>query len=149
MTSPTAVRYDPWLDLNQNWPHVDLVVESMSGDLLGEVRGDGAVIALRADTSGAQRRCTLAHEIVHLERGLPVDDSWLYREEALVHRETARRLIPLAELGAAIRAAGGDHDRAALAQALDVDRDTLDVRLADLQRWERVQIRRRLRRHSA
>ena len=41
----------------------------MGGDLLGEVRDDGRLIALRAETTDAQLRCTLAHELVHLERG--------------------------------------------------------------------------------
>ncbi|HEX8305592.1 MAG TPA: hypothetical protein VF612_12000, partial [Jatrophihabitans sp.] len=68
MTSPPSTRrlpssaaglaapYDPWADLRQNWPHVKVVIERMTGDLLGEVRDDGRLIALRADTSAAQRR---------------------------------------------------------------------------------------------
>ena len=62
--------YDPWADLRQNWPDVKVVIEPMTDDLLGEVRDDGRLIALRADTSAAQRRCTLTHELVHLERGI-------------------------------------------------------------------------------
>ena len=118
----------------------------MTGDLLGEAREDGAVIALRAGTSAAQRRCTLAHEIVHLERGLRDCGPWLHREEQTVHRTAARRLITVSELAAAIRDLGRADDRAALAQALDVDTETLLVRLATLEPAERRALRRALAR---
>src|SRR5438270_283679 len=106
-------RYDPWLDVRLNWPAVRVVIERMTGDLLGEVRDGGAVIALRAGTSAAQRRCTLAHEIVHLERGLRDCGQWLHREEQAVHRTAARRLITVTELAAAIRDLGTADDHGA------------------------------------
>ncbi|HEU5270905.1 MAG TPA: ImmA/IrrE family metallo-endopeptidase [Jatrophihabitans sp.] len=141
---PPAGRYDPWRDVRLNWPEVRVVIERMTGDLLGEARDGGAVIALRAGTSAAQRRCTLAHEIVHLERGLRDCGQWLHREEQAVHRTAARRLITLADLVAALRDLGGADDPGALAQALDVDRETLSVRLATLDRDERRALRRAL-----
>ena len=121
-----------------------MVIERMTGDLLGEARDGGAVIALRAGTSAAQRRCTLAHEIVHLERGLRDCGQWLHREEQAVHRTAARRLITVTDLVAAIRDLGRADDPAALAQALDVDRETLAVRLAALDPDERRALRRAL-----
>ncbi len=136
--------YDPWVDLRQNWPHVTVVIEPMTGDLLGEVREGGRVIALRADTSAAQRRCTLAHELVHLERGIQDCGPWLQREEDQVHAEASLRLIPLASLASAIRALGGTDDPAALAQWLDVDGDTLATRLSRLSRSEHAALRRSL-----
>ncbi len=142
------VRYDPWQDVRQNWPNVRVVIEPMHGDLLGEVRDGGTVIALRAGTSAAQRRCTLAHEIVHLERGLHDCGQWLYREELAVHLTAARRLITLGELIAAIRDLGNVEDRAALAQLLDVDSETLTLRLNVLDRDERRGLRRALVRSS-
>ena len=160
MTSPSTTRhrpsgssriaspYDPWVDLRQNWPHVKVVIERMTGDLLGEVRDDGRVIALRADTSAAQRRCTLAHELVHLERGILDCGPWLQREEGLVHAEVSLRLIPLASLAAAIRALGGADDPAALAQWLEVDSETLAVRLSRLSSAERRMLRRSLARQT-
>lgn len=146
--SGSAAPYDPWADLRQNWPHVKVVIEPMTGDLLGEVRDDGQVIALRADTSAAQRRCTLAHELVHLERGILDCGPWLQREEDLVHAEVSRRLIPLATLTAAIRALGGADDLAALAQWLDVDSETLAVRLSRMTATERRTLRRSLVRQT-
>jgi hypothetical protein len=150
---PTSARqlpapYDPWLDLRQNWPHVAVVIEPMTGDLLGEVRDDGRVIALRADTSAAQRRCTLTHELVHLERGILDCGPWLQREEDMVHAEVSQRLIPLASLAAAIRELGGVDDPAAIAHWLEVDSETLAVRLDRMRSAERRLLRRALARQS-
>src|SRR4051812_11136095 len=105
--SPRRVpdRYDPWHDLAVNWPDVEIVIEPMGGRLLGVLRYP--IIALRAGTSAAQRRCTLTHEIVHLERGVGDCGPWSGREELQVHREVARRLIPIDELAAAVRELGG------------------------------------------
>lgn len=147
-TSGIAVPYDPWVDLRQNWPHVTVVIERMTGDLLGEVRDDGQVIALRADTSAAQRRCTLTHELVHLERGILDCGPWLQREEDLVHAEVSLRLIPLASLAAAIRALGGADDFAALAHWLEVDSETLALRLSRMSTAERKMLRRLLARQA-
>jgi hypothetical protein len=147
-TSGSRPAYDPWADLRQNWPNVTVVIEPMTGDLLGEVRDYGRVIALRADTSAAQRRCTLTHELVHLERGILDCGPWLQREEGLVHAEVSLRLIPLTSLIAAIRSLGGADDPAALAQWLEVDSETLAVRLSRLTRAERRMLRRSLARQT-
>jgi len=144
----TSGPYDPWADLRQNWPDVTVVIEPMTDDLLGEVRDDGRLIALRADTSAAQRRCTLTHELVHLERGILDCGPWLQREEDLVHAEASRRLIPLDSLAAGIRELGGADDPAALAHWLDVDSETLAVRLHRMSGAERRALRRALARQS-
>jgi len=139
-----ATPYDPWQDAHQNWPDTQVVIERMAGDLLGEVRDGGRLIALRAGTSYAQRRCTLTHELVHLERGLLECGPWAQREELLVHDEVARRLILLGALAAAIRMSGTAEDLPALAQSLDVDTETLQLRFARLDRSERRMLRRSL-----
>lgn len=135
---PLQTRYDPWQDLAANWPEVEVVIEPMAGRLLGVLRYP--VIALRAGTSSAQRRCTLAHEIVHLERGVADCGPWAGREEMLVHREVARRLIPLTLLVATVRDLGGQAQLNELAQALDVDLETAQCRLAMLTPGERAAI---------
>ena len=142
--SRTSNPYDPWLDAQQNWPDVRIVIEPMTGDLLGEVRDDGRLIALRAGTSAAQRRCTLTHELVHLERGLTDCGRWADREELLVHTTVAFRLITPAALVAAVRDLGGSDDRPALAQLLEVDSETLQLRLSRISPAERRMLRRRL-----
>jgi hypothetical protein len=133
-----SAAYDPWADLAGNWPEVEVVLEPMRGTLLGELRYP--VIALRAGTSAAQRRCTLAHEIVHLERGVGDCGPWAAREELLVHAEAARRLIRLEDLAAALR--GTEASPPALAQALDVDVQTLALRMDRLTSHERRRLRR-------
>lgn len=132
-------RYDPWRELATNWPAVEVVIEPMTGSLLGELRYP--IIALRAGTSAAQRRCTLTHELVHLERGTGECGFFARREEAVVHAEVARRLVRGADLTATVRALGAGRDLAALADALDVDRETLMLRLAQLTpaEWRSVQ----------
>jgi hypothetical protein len=143
-----SAPYDPWHDLSENWPHVQVVVEPMCGDLLGEVRNNGQLIALRAETTDAQLRCTLAHELVHLERGLFDCGPWAQREEILVHTEVALRLVPIDALGAAIRALGTAEDIPALAHALEVDSETLRLRLSRLTRTDRARLRRSLVRQA-
>ena len=133
------LRYDPWLDLAENWPEVVVRIEHMPGRLLGELCYP--VIALRADTSPGQRRCTLTHEIVHLERGVRDCGRWLAREEWYVDREVAHRLLPVDILAPAIRAAGGIEDLPEIARQLDVDPATLRMRLGLMTRGERTRIR--------
>lgn len=132
----SEAAYDPEVDLATNWPEVRVVVEPMEGRLLGELRYP--VIALRAGTSAAQRRCTLTHEIVHLERGTGDCGPWAAREERLVQQEVARRLVPLGRLRLALREAGGDANLPALARLLEVDMETARIRLAMLSPAERT-----------
>lgn len=116
-----------------------MVIEPMAGRLLGELRYP--TIALRAGTSAAQRRCTLTHELVHLERGISDCSAWAAREERYVHSEVARRLVPPDLLGWAICDAGGTADLARVAQSLDVDLETLALRLELVTPDERNRIR--------
>lgn len=141
--APLHGVYDPWLDLRENWPHLHVVVEPMAGRLLGELRYP--VIALRAGTTAAQRRCTLTHEIVHLERGVRDCGPWTDREERHVHAEVARRLVTTEQFVRAVREVGGIQggpaDLLRLAQALDVDRETMRVRLSLVTAAERRRVR--------
>jgi hypothetical protein len=130
VTAPHLNGFDPWALLATRWPEVDVVVEPMAGRLLGQLRYP--VIALRAGTSAAQRRCTLTHELVHLERGVRDCGPWADREEASVEAEAARRLITVHDLRRALRELGCRPTLAPLATALDVDSQTLRTRLAGL-----------------
>lgn len=140
MTARPAA-YHPWRELRDRWPEVEVRIEPLPGDLLGELRYP--VISLRAGTSAAQRRCTLTHELVHLERGAGDCGRWAAREEHLVHAEVARRLVPIDLLIRAIRDSGGTAEPAALAALLDVDTETLVLRVRLLTRPERSRIRAR------
>lgn len=67
----------------------------------GTVRrtGDGWVITLHAGLDRVGRRCALAHELIHVERGIVhASRATMVREEAIVRAETARRLVPCGEL---------------------------------------------------
>ena len=62
-------------------------------------RGDH--ITIEETATRRQRRALLAHELIHVERGIghPVATAaTMEREEAIVRRETAVRLVPLLEL---------------------------------------------------
>lgn len=88
------------------------------------------------------QRCTLAHELIHVERGPVLDEPTLAaREELAVEKETARRLIGVRELGEAMV----ESDRLGhVAELLGVDPDTLTVRLTHLHPVERAYLRQRL-----
>jgi IrrE N-terminal-like domain len=139
--SGKSSRYDPWEHLGAGWPSAVLVIEPLAPDLLGETSTPPLRIALSAQSSAAQRRCTLAHEIVHLERGLDDVGRWADREERQVHAEASRRLISTDELADAIRDLGGTDDLFALAAALDVDTETIRTRLGLMDLRERRLIR--------
>ena len=86
--------------------------------------------------SQAQRRCVLAHELCHIERGPTPSDPWLHRrEERAVRREAARRLISLDDLALALR---WSRNVTELADELWVDEPTLRTRLAHLTPAERA-----------
>jgi hypothetical protein len=130
--------YDPWQDLHDNWPEVQVVLAPLPGRLLGELRYP--LIRLRAASSAAQRRCTLTHELLHLERGVRECGPWAAREERIIEAETARRLLPLQSLIAALRWLGAE-DHGAVAAALDVDTQILRARLDGLSSQEHWAVR--------
>lgn len=76
------------------------------------------------------RRCTLTHELIHLERGpVPTDPVQLAKEERIVDELAARRLIELPDL---IDGLKWTQDLAELADALWVDMPTLRTRMSTL-----------------
>ena len=132
-------RYDPW----EHASRLDLriVFRELPGDLMGVYfHGPSRVIALDSRLTQAERRCTLAHELVHLERG---DDghcatAWHEsKQEALVHQLAARRLIRTEDLALALIL----HEHLTLqAEELWVDEWTLRTRLAGLSTAERLEL---------
>lgn len=132
-------RYDPWdhasrLDLR-------IVFRKLPGDLMGVYfHGPSRVIALDSRLTQAERRCTLAHELVHLERG---DDgrcasAWHEsKQEALVHQIASRRLITTEDLALALILHTHVHDQA---EELWVDLGTLRTRLAGLSTAEHEEL---------
>jgi hypothetical protein len=94
-------RWNPWDTLRER-PHIELWYAALDG-LGGMWQRDreGELIVLDDSLTRRQRRCVLAHELIHAERGIghgAATAATMEREEEIVRRETARRLVPLAEL---------------------------------------------------
>lgn len=94
----------------------------------------------------AEQRCTIAHEIEHIQRGpTPPDPAIRAREEVAIDRAVARRLIDIDALGEAL---AWPLDPSEVADDLWVDRQTLEVRVHSLHPSEQVYLKRRLERHE-
>lgn len=132
--------YHPWRHLS-SMTDVRVVFREMHGEL-GTCSFDDRIITLNAAMGPAQRRCTLAHELVHLERGgIPIDPVMIAREEAAVDRIAAYRLIDLDALVSALSWAAS---HAEAAEVLHVDKATLECRLANLSAIERADVESRM-----
>lgn len=94
--------------------------------ILGLADFEEHTIRLHPNTHHIQERCTLAHEIVHAERGPAARRD---REEYLVERIASTRLIEVTALAEALRT---HRDLAGLAEVLEVDEGLLEVRVAGL-----------------
>ena len=94
-------------------------------------------VLLDQSLSQRERRCSLAHEIVHVERGDECRQS--DRVEAEVHLVAARRLITIEHLTCAL---SWTRDPRVLADELWVDDITLEVRLDALTLDEREWVER-------
>lgn len=140
-----ATPYDPWRHL-RSMPHVRLRLTCDEAELDGAQAWwypDLVEIVLDARLPQTDRRCALAHELVHAERGdgpcvTPVLE---LRQEHAVDVEAARRLIGLPELADAL---GWAHGPAEVADELWVDLAMLQVRLATLTAAEQAYLRQRL-----
>lgn len=101
MTHP---MWNPWHALKQQ-PHLLLDVVPLPPACGGGMfvpHPDGDVLLLDQRLSQAERRCVLAHELIHQEWGSPCGaigqprawDTVIAREERRVHEEAIRRLVP-------------------------------------------------------
>ncbi|MBJ8342823.1 hypothetical protein JGU71_28425 [Antrihabitans sp. YC3-6] len=132
-------RWHPWRHLRDNHSHVDVTYPDLGGlGCLGRRRAGHIEIDETLDQ--VERRCTVTHEITHIERG-PVPDHPFYgpKEERTVERITAERLI---ELDALIDALAWNRHRvdAETAGELWVDLDVLVTRVKNLTEDERRHI---------
>jgi len=95
-------------------------------------------VTLALGMSQAERRCTIAHETEHIERG-PVAPHAVQREELEIDRTVARLLLPsLRQVADALSWARGHLETAA--DALWVDDYVLQVRLSAMTGPERQQL---------
>jgi Zn-dependent peptidase ImmA (M78 family) len=133
--------YDPWHALNEI-DGVHLVVADLPGRRRGEIDFETRTITLHPRLRPVERRCTLAHELVHLERG-PVLIRQTNREERIVSAIAARRLVSVGVLAAALQ---WSDDPRVIADELGVDERTIRIRLANLTESEQRTLRTTLER---
>lgn len=130
----------PWRRLRG---HEDVTLDWHEGGPMGWACFVTQTISLREGMSQAERRCTVLHEVLHIERG-PVPAGLAAREELRVRKETARLLLPdVKQVGDVLAWAERDLEEAA--DELWVDVPTLKVRLRYLHPAERGWLQRRLK----
>lgn len=88
-----SAPWSPWRHLQSRHPDVRVYELQLDGDLLGCVDIDRGFIWLDSRLTQAEKRCTLAHEIGHLERGSLCDPATETVEERSVEEWAARKLI--------------------------------------------------------
>lgn len=121
--------YDPWRELNRR---TYLSVEFVDEPTGRRGRISGNTILIDQHQLQTERRCTVAHELVHDERRVfPADEVLAAREELVVERLAARRMIALPDLVDALRACS-TRFADELAEHLWVDQPMLEARMADL-----------------
>lgn len=103
---------------------------------MGFCRHSTQEVSIRTDLTQSERRSTLAHELIHLDRG-PAIVGFEDHEERIVDEEAARWLIPLDKLADALVWAFDDEE---LADLLWVDLGTVQARLVTLTAAETVTI---------
>ncbi|EOM74958.1 hypothetical protein DW322_11050 [Rhodococcus rhodnii] len=138
-------RYHPWRILRDHYPDMHVMCSrELDGEQVGEWNDEGLELCSTLDQ--AERRCTITHEIVHLERGPVPPDPWFAaKEERVVDCITARRLISLESLIDALVWHRQPLTHAA-ADDLWVDMPTLQNRLDRLTAGERRYIEEELAR---
>lgn len=125
-------RWHPWRHAAEHYPDIEIHCHrELPGNLWGLTDFRARTIWLCKRLRQVHRRCTLTHEIVHLERGpIPDDPAAAAREERIVDEIAARRLITLPQLIDGLRWTRDDADD--LADTLWVDRPTLKTRMDTL-----------------
>lgn len=134
--------YHPWRALRNLGDEWTLVWAPLAGivDKLGHTTWHDKTITLDPEQDQAQRRSTLTHELVHVERG-PWPHGHEEREERIVDEVAARRLISLEALADGMVWA---YDIDELATVLWVDAETVTARMATLTEAEGLEIQGRL-----
>lgn len=124
------MKWHPWDALRQREDIVVHWTDLLPDGVLGAT--DGGQVWMARGQSQAERRCTLTHELVHIEWDHAGEQT--VAVERAVCAEAARRLLPVEDLA---REAVWAHDIVEAADDLWVDVDTLLNRLENLDLAER------------
>jgi hypothetical protein len=122
--------WHPWRHLAEEYPHITVdLSHELPGDMMGYT--DGNTIWLCKTLNQAERRSTLTHELKHIVRGgVPRGSRHaVMREEQIVSELSARQLITLDRLVAALRWTQHPDE---LAEELWTDTPTVRCRLKTL-----------------
>lgn len=134
------VRFHPWRELRAR-QHIEVLWPQMKLEIEG--RTDGLTwIEIARRLGQAERRCTLTHELVHIDLGHTCEQSEAI--ERKVRLETARRLIHIKLLGAALAYTLHLDD---VALDIWVTRSVLDDRLSELTENEHLYLMRKTEHH--
>src|SRR5687768_1805983 len=100
--------WNPWAAARA-WPHLEIWFGDVPDGATWHRDEHGDHIVLDASATRRERRALLAHELVHAERGIGFPHATaatMQREEAIVRRETAVRLVPLDDLASLVERRG-------------------------------------------
>lgn len=125
----------PWRHL-RNAAHITLKWHHEGP--MGWCKHSTQTVSIRTNLTQSERRSTLAHELIHLDRG-PAVRGFEEQEERAVDEQAARWLIPLDKLADALVWAFDDEE---VADLLWVDLDTVQTRLVTLTADETTHINR-------
>lgn len=113
---------------------------------MGTATHSTATISLRRGMTWEQRRCTVEHELQHIERG-PMPAGLVAKDEERVRRDTALAMIPdIRRVGDALAWALSAEEAA---HELGVDAPVLAYRLRHMSPMERAWLSARLDRDDA
>lgn len=141
MPLPLLHEYDPWevFARQDGWK---LRFDYLPDGTMGETDFAEQTVTLAQGLNQHERRCTIAHEGLHILRG-PVRPHRKLAEELTIDRRVARLLLPrISDVVDALIDAGGDYDRAA--HWLWIDELTLHVRMSALVGFEGAYVHRRM-----
>lgn len=134
--------HHPWRHFRESLPHWDLVWGFLPEGVAGFTDWETCTITLDRRLTQAERRSTICHEALHAHRGpIPNDPVIVAREEAIIERLAARRLITLHALGEAL---AWSRRPTTVADVLWVDEQLLHARLDHLHPAERHYLMQRL-----
>lgn len=134
---------NPWAKFRE-LAHIEL--RWHDGGVMGETLHDESAVTLRRGMTWEERRCTIQHEILHVENG-PVPFGLAAKEEERVRRDTALLMIPdIRPVGDAIAWALSEEEAAV---ELGVDLPVLRYRIKHMSPMERAWLGSRLQADDA